>query len=374
MDRSYSLDVARALAIVMVLVRHGYVATHPEGVGHSPTWLSNLAANGWLGVDLFFVLSGFLLSHQLIQEMTNKGQIDVPGFWRRRLLRILPCYLAIIVPAWLVLEYGGEAQTGLGHLELLVHLVFLQDYAGSVLLVPSWSLATEMKFYLLLPLLVWLGSRMRWRGAVCFFLLASLGVLALRLDAAAAVGGADWSTYFWHVRAPFHLAIDGLLLGLGIGYVSTHLQAIPRVVSLVVCLMSGALVTGLLAFRDWSTNPSVDTAVVVWLVSTLFALAILFAGALEARSALFRRWNWIVWLARISYPLYLVHYLLLPRALSWAEMLALGQAQTVWVFWTLYLGASVLVAWVVHRAIEVPFLALRDRRARTVWALSNRGP
>jgi len=330
-------------------------------------------SNGWLGVDLFFVLSGFLLSRQLIGEMAHAGRIDIGAFWRRRLLRILPCYLVVILSTWAFLQYGPISGIEVGYLELLVHLFFLQDYAGSALLVPSWSLATELKFYLLLPLLVWLLTSLTWKGAALALVILSLGSATARATVAASSGSVDWVEFFWKARTPFHLAMDGLLIGVCAGYLAEHAPKIPQSAMRVMLLSSLAVVAWVMVTKDWSANPSLDTVAVIWITSILFAIAALSAYDLEAKGNFLVPRAPVTWLARISYPLYLVHYLLLPPALSWAKVLAVGEVQTVFAFWVLYLTTSILVAWALHGIVEVPFLTFRDRGRGATWTLSKRG-
>src|SRR5579885_3600939 len=88
--RNGSLDVLRALAIVMVVGCHVYTHFEPGGPA------ARVAGYGGRGVDLFFVLSGFLLGQQLFAERERTGTVNVPRFWLRRAMRTLPAYYAVL--------------------------------------------------------------------------------------------------------------------------------------------------------------------------------------------------------------------------------------------------------------------------------------
>ena len=167
--RNRSLDFLRGFAILLVLFNHLEPLTVPmlpnlEGVSGFIYWrLKNL---GWTGVDLFFVLSGFLISGLLFKELEQTGRLNLGRFWVRRGFKILPSY-------WLLL--GVLAITGAGHWlvthsgldlirSLLAHLLFFQNYLAFNPNGPTWSLAVEEHFYLLLPLLLLLVIRKTGQG------------------------------------------------------------------------------------------------------------------------------------------------------------------------------------------------------------------
>ena len=182
--RLAGLDGLRALAILAVLVFH-----------LDPSWLPG----GFLGVDVFFVVSGFLITTLLVRERTTTGAIDLPGFWARRARRLLPALL-LCVPAAVLLARLSEGDLLVG-IERQVAGAFtftsnwLEIAAGSdyfaatspQLLMNLWSLAVEEQFYLLWPLAV-LGllavtRRPETRAAAALGLaVLSAALMALRLD------------------------------------------------------------------------------------------------------------------------------------------------------------------------------------------------
>ena len=152
------LDGLRALAILLVLGRHSLRPFISEDayqpiVTIGSIDLTPLVLNGWIGVDLFFVLSGFLIGRQ-----AWRGD-SLLRFWFKRVTRILPAYWACLGVVAIGLTIAGAwPKSGA---DFLAHLVMLQDYTGSVFVPAFWSLGAEEKFYLLAPLLVFVLARGR---------------------------------------------------------------------------------------------------------------------------------------------------------------------------------------------------------------------
>ncbi len=159
------LDVLRGAAILAVVVYHGLYWDGGTISGRFAKLIVNASVFGWLGVNLFFVLSGFLITGILLD---TKGRPDYyRRFYMRRVQRILPAYLATIVVLCLLhtLSVGG----------VLVSLLFLSNYGKSLPATtgygPFWSLAVEEQFYLLWPLLVAKVNRRVFTAvavAICF--------------------------------------------------------------------------------------------------------------------------------------------------------------------------------------------------------------
>src|SRR2546423_1538207 len=155
--RSASLDVLRAAAIFLVLGNHVGSLT-----SHRFPWLRNFVEawirGGWVGVDLFFVLSGFLVSGLLFREYQRSGTLDVPRFLWRRGMRIYPAFWTLLLATWLGFRWFGLPHTS-GN-ALLAELLFVQNYASGMWN-HTWSLAVEEHFYVALPLallaLLWFG-------------------------------------------------------------------------------------------------------------------------------------------------------------------------------------------------------------------------
>jgi peptidoglycan/LPS O-acetylase OafA/YrhL len=151
------LDGLRAIAILLVLESH-YLSCVPIA------WLRWFAERGWVGVDLFFVLSGFLIGGVLLDKRAATNYYRV--FYLRRFLRIVPLYAVLVLPGLLVVTcglqsyFGGHSLAGQSAMGMWFCAVFIQNFVWLFqldlpnYLVPTWSVAVEEQFYLLLPPLV----------------------------------------------------------------------------------------------------------------------------------------------------------------------------------------------------------------------------
>lgn len=162
--RIESLDGLRALAIFLVVVWHYIVGTlNPELFGGAGYLIKKSLAWTWSGVDLFFLLSGFLIGKILISRIGSKRYLSV--FYLRRALRILPLYFLVLI-FYLLLRrpLGGDDYQWLFNdpAPTWTYFAFLQNYwmaegFGAAWLSVTWSLAVEEQFYLILPLIVLLS-------------------------------------------------------------------------------------------------------------------------------------------------------------------------------------------------------------------------
>ncbi|OFA00297.1 acyltransferase [Duganella sp. HH101] len=356
------LDALRAVAILLVLARHWAVASQ-GAFGVVPGGpLAVLSLNGWLGVDLFFVLSGFLIgTHFAGPQAQPFSRAAVLDFYRRRAFRTLPLYWGVILLCWLTAPWRpGAAFTSLS---FVTHLLFLQDYLGSDAMVTLWSLAVEEKFYLAAPLLLFMLLRLR-TGVACVLLAAAMGLVCWSMQAGTAgVAPGDYAAFFWTVRAPFHHAVPGILAGVlvAVQHGASSARQAPRPLFLALA----ALPLMLLMYRDWlgrSDWPAVCSIIV--LSSCLFALLVRCGLAVNCRLPAFGAARPLRYIAKLSYALYLVHYPLIAPAMLVCRALpdGLAPATASLLFLAIYGAMSWAAAWLLHVALERPFLLLRDRR------------
>lgn len=190
------------MAISLVLVGHGLHTVTP------PRWLERLEpyiGNGALGVEIFFLISGFLITRLLIEERKRYGSISLSQFYLRRTFRILPafyCFIAFVVVCWLMGRYA------LRWSDVLAAATFVWNYqlnASGWVLGHIWSLSVEEQFYLMWPLcLVLLGERRALRIAILLILLAPLSRVATY---------ALWPAARGHIPIMLHTRIDALMFG-----------------------------------------------------------------------------------------------------------------------------------------------------------------
>lgn len=206
----------RALAIALVFVYHYQLFGHPA-------WVERVGAFGWTGVDLFFVLSGFLISRQLFHSIATTGSFSLQDFYFRRALRILPAYL-VVVACYFSFPWMHEREALPA---LWKFLTFTQnlglDLRSSGTFSHAWSLCIEEQFYLVLPLCllallaIRAGRRAAWLLPLVFFagvlaraLVYLMHVAPLRADASFEVVWYEWIYY------PTWSRLDALLDGIAI--------------------------------------------------------------------------------------------------------------------------------------------------------------
>ncbi|QDQ26068.1 acyltransferase [Chitinimonas arctica] len=167
------LDLLRAIAIAWVMLFH---LLRWEGFSGP---LATLAELGWMGVDLFFVLSGFLIGTQLLRSYASGGRPALADFYSRRFFRVVPAFLAVLALYFLVPAF--REAPGISPLWYFLTFTnnFLIDYAHNKAFSHVWSLCVEEHFYLLLPLLAqWLMIKPSVKKATLFALsLLGLGIL-----------------------------------------------------------------------------------------------------------------------------------------------------------------------------------------------------
>jgi len=158
------LDGLRAVAVSLVLL------VHAEQTPGFPDWLRAISHHGHVGVDVFFVISGFLITTLLVRELDRTGKVNLQRFYVRRSLRIIPAYLALLAAVALC-EYIGKFH--LSTRDWMTALTYTTNtvYHPSWELAHTWSLAVEEHFYLLWPFVLFsAGIVGGWRAALgCIF-------------------------------------------------------------------------------------------------------------------------------------------------------------------------------------------------------------
>jgi peptidoglycan/LPS O-acetylase OafA/YrhL len=178
--RLFHLDLARSTAIALVTTFHLWRFFGAQTAHVGPFDLLGVAAMGFTGVDLFFVVSGYAVS--LTWGQMDRGQ-TVMAFWASRLLRIYPPYV-VAIGVWCVIISFGYAVKPTGIKDIATHLTFTHTFLRDTFFSVSgvfWSLAIEAHFYLAFPLLVVLGMRGIW--AVCAVCLLFTIVVSLQTPA-----------------------------------------------------------------------------------------------------------------------------------------------------------------------------------------------
>ncbi len=351
------LDLVRCAAILLVLFRHGERAVTTTSNG-GQGFVETLFLNGWVGVDLFFALSGYLITRHLVGAGIGTGRFALGRYLALRALRIVPAYVAvmalIIAGAFPFFEIGREALP----MRVAYHLLFLQDYLPSNINVVFWSLGVEEKFYLLAPLLV--AALLRLPMIAKAPLLVACFGLPLIFRSATFQGldsGIGYNEFFQIFRSPFHMTLEGFVVGVAIAMAERAGLIRPRRGrGLALLSVSASILCIWLASHDFMArigfhDAALQPALIALLAGAIILGAVMLAGSPMPLTQPARA------LSRLSYSLYLVHLPLIPLAK------VLSGTQGVPGFWAIYLATSLAVAVLLHRGVEKPFLDWKDRLA-----------
>jgi peptidoglycan/LPS O-acetylase OafA/YrhL len=366
--RAAGPDLLRALAILLVMLFHLPLAAVPAS-------LSGVKSYGWLGVDIFFVLSGYLIGQQVMRPQILGRPPRMADFYLRRAFRILPAFLAILA-LYVLVPAAREAPTLAAPWRFLTFTVNVGlDNRATRAFTQAWSLCVEEHFYLVLPLLILALGRLRSAR------------LALALGAAIIAGGAAlrgtlWlafvqprltagqldgltSVYLQWVYYPTWCHLDGLTFGvLTAAGRSFRAEAWHRLVPPQRALPAGLLLLagGLLLIGHRGSAAGLPI-VMQSLPGAMFGFPMFAGGCALLLSALLdlERSPWrlpcVGQVATLSYSLYLTH-----KAVMHADRVWLGDgALTGATGLATYLATCIAAAALLWAAVERPFLRLRQR-------------
>jgi peptidoglycan/LPS O-acetylase OafA/YrhL len=302
-SRMPELDALRGVAVLAVILYHLF-SFGPRASGPAMRVVDILFRPGWLGVDLFFVLSGFLITGILLDTHFDAGYFR--RFYVRRVFRILPMCTASVFVGWIVLAATGEPGAGKSAVLSLIFLGNLGSLLGFTLVGTFgvyWSLAVEEHFYFLWPFL----CRRLSSSALVRTLIAAIALEPLARLACARYGNLE-SVYYLTIYR-----LDGLALGALLAvFVRWPKATVARGTILATFLIvSGATITLLLiSFRCFSRRSSLGASLQFTgldiLIAGLFLLVLILGRNLRERHGLLRP---LGFLGDISYFAYLNHLL-----------------------------------------------------------------
>lgn len=335
-------------AVLLVIGRHLRLSESSSLV------LKGLVRGGWTGVDIFFVLSGFLVSSLLFGEYRRQGSVNIRRFLIRRGFKIYPAF-------WLFLTFtlvmtqclDQQPQTS----QILGELFFLQNYLGGMWN-HTWSLAVEEHFYIGLAVLVTyllaVNPRKPFRYVPAMFAVVAASCFALRLVNLIFFPQYSHSTYLYGT----HIRIDSLMFGVLLSYL-WHFHDLEnrtvRIPSCVLILIGLALLSPAFVFQ-LETNKMISIAGVI-----LFYLAggFLLIAAVRLKTSDSVAVRVVAELGAASYSIYLWH---MPVA-TWGYPLLsklFGFESFCLYLFNAVIGACVF-GWLLNRLIENPILQVRDR-------------
>lgn len=356
----YGLDHLRALAILMVWFFHyqGGTFAHAE-------WTTSFNF-GWTGVDLFFVLSGFLISSQLFAHIRKGKDLSLKEFYIKRVFRIFPIYF-LVVAIYFLVPYFREKEA---LPPLWKFLTFAQNFglnrSDFGTFSHAWSLCVEEHFYLFLPftlILLQVTGKFKnaWWILLTFFVIGFMVRLYcwhyLYLPNADVKDGVDYWTM--HIYYPTYNRLDGLLVGVSIAAVYQFLpKAWERISKYGTLLILVSLVLLTIAFFYFSELNTFNSSIYGFPLIAI-GYGFMVAGALSPSSFLFK-WNskTTTLIATLSYGIYLTHKGII------------HMVQHIFPKWGIEKNGGMMVilsflfcllgAWLLHLAIEKPFMKWRD--------------
>ncbi|MBW7856875.1 MAG: acyltransferase [Leptonema sp. (in: Bacteria)] len=374
------VDGLRAVAVIGVLLFHLDIP---------------FVTGGYVGVDVFFVISGFLITRLLIDEFERTGTIRFRNFYWRRIRRLVPALLAVLITSGIVgalilspAPFARFAQSVLTTIFSVSNILFwsqsgyFDSAAQSKPLLHTWSLSVEEQFYLFWPLILFLFLKFhrRWLTILAVVILAYISVRLNREFADGRVeliaGYSSWldskiqdsySTLFYWL--PFR--VYELMIGALTAFVmkTEKLQLLPFknwlydflfVAGLLMILSSFYFFNDKMLFPEYpGFLPCVGSAFIIY-------------SGDRAKSAIMLRWKPIVGIGLISYSLYLIHW---PLIVFWIEIQSIGtgfrfpliESAKIIIF-----ILSILLAYVSYRFVEQPFrksTAFLTIRSKIIFAL-----
>jgi len=362
--RDPALDGLRGLAILLVYIFHyggGLKSTHLAG-----RLFGYLSSAGWTGVELFFALSGFLITGILWNS--TREPYSIRNFYARRVLRILPLYYAALVICAVVMLIQGHHQLR----QLYLYAFFLQDLprlADMALAVPTlplhhfWSLAVEEQFYLIWPFLLLLCHTRRAALRLC------LGAFALCWSFCFVIYGplhlvspqtAQSFDMFFLTRAGALALGAALAIALSATPGSSNPPAFTRFALPAFLAGLAIYLTSSLICHDFTLAPHLQFILGlpgVWLAATATIPIVLRSGLLRRLCSV----TPLRFLGRISYGFYVFHLLLMPVFDAIGLHFAHTNTGSFYQFIRLIVGFPITfaVSWTSYQLLELPFLKLK---------------
>jgi peptidoglycan/LPS O-acetylase OafA/YrhL len=339
------LDGLRACAIIAVIAFH-YLGDHFRG--------------GYVGVTVFFTLSGYLITGLLVTELRNRGRVDFGAFYARRVLRLYPALIVVVIGVLVLAALTGHSGVPTSHLYEAAgaSLLYINDFALAAghgaghftgWFDVTWSLSVEEQFYLLWPvLLVLMASRLSGKriAHVCLVVAIAMAVLLVPLQ--------SWTGSYVVYYSPIG-SITPLLLGCSMAFVR------PRVPAWLAAGAGVVLIAFVLVAPSGLTASAWRGPEQLAMIASALVLAYLVGAMGSSRAVAALRSRAAVWLGRRSYGVYLIHLAVLMAVINALPALQSWHAPNL-TRALIGVPISLLLAAASYRYVEKPFLRLKDRR------------
>lgn len=337
------IDGLRAIAVLAVVFFHAF----PE-----------VANGGFIGVDIFFVISGFLISSIIVASL-QKNAFSFVEFYTRRIKRIFPALIVVMASCYLMgwfylladefkqlNQHIASGASFIANIQLWREAGYFDNAGETKPLLHLWSLGVEEQFYILWPFMLWLAWRARFNLALLVALIAagSFYLNIANLDKAANAFYLP-QCRFWELLAGSLLAIYSLKYPQYVGKLRPGVAASASAVGLLL------LALGMIVINKSNLFPG------YWaLIPTLGTLLVIFSGASALPNRIILSQRLLVWFGLISFPLYLWHWPLL----VFARIVEGGTPSLALRAGTVVL--AIVLAWLSFRWLEKPV-----RSSRLAW-------
>ena len=394
-----AIDGIRAIAVLWVIIFHIWIFQHNT----FPNILGEVAQNpllvwitkGDLGVDLFFVISGFLIGSILFKEYKRTKTLNFKSFYLRRFLRLFPVYFFSMIIALYFLDGNGSERWTTAW----SNLIYVNNYVFKSYMGWTWSLAIEEQFYIVIPfLIVFLFPKFR-KKRVLFTILAiipivltyyySVHIFNFEIPYNREIFGDIWQEWFWGYYMLTHLRYGGLLSGVIAAYI--HINHSEQVLyffqkkknlsnflilfSIVSFLLISSLSLGQAAPVEESIFYELPRKVGVYyeiIHRELFSYAVVFLmmACLYSKSRIiqplntFLSANFFYPIAKISYSAYLFHVMFMEWFFPIFTEYAKNSLTTIQIVFTngiISIAVTILVAGLMLVLIEEPFNKLKNK-------------
>ncbi len=358
--RFEALDLLRAVAITLVFFFHYMILQ-----GGQPTWLPKISRFGWTGVDLFFVLSGFLIAHQLFTQMKKEQKFSLKAFFVKRFFRIIPAYWVVLAVYFLFPFFREKEALP----PLWKFLTFTQNFTMNPMNLGTfshaWSLCVEEHFYFFLPLMLLGLQRLKILNS-SFVLVALLFISGFairtycyqqlylpRMDEEN-----SWIFWYKYLYYPTYTRLDGLLVGVTIAMIyvfrPVFWKKITRygnailVASLLLLYGASCICEDEQSFAASIFGfPLVDLGYGLLLISGISPGSVIFG--LKSRASTF--------IAAISFSIYLTHKGMVRMTHRLLDPLALHENLML----VICIFTSLAGAYLLYKCVEQPFMKLRKK-------------
>jgi peptidoglycan/LPS O-acetylase OafA/YrhL len=325
------IDGLRAIAVMLVVNFHGF----PEAL-----------PGGFIGVDIFFVISGFLITGIIAREL-SAGRFNLVTFYNRRIRRIFPALIVVLctvlVLGWLWMLPGAYAALSrdvaasaafAANIALLLQSGYFDIESAKKPLLHLWSLGIEEQFYLAWPLLLMLAARLRLG---LMWVAAGIGIASFILNVAL-IGSDPVATFYLPFTRAWELLAGAALASIWNRIDQSEAASNRRAIAGAVLIVAAAAMLNVhRAFPGW------------WALLPVAGSALLLSAPAARINRTLLSWQPMVWIGLISYPLYLWHWpLLVLFAIIKFEPLTLIDTELI-------LLSSALLAWGTYQFVEKPF-------------------